>query len=52
MQSKIFSENYLLLFKKYYYKNAKVINLREYGENKIIFLSNEVKTFNNVLKKD
>ena len=49
---KIFSENYLVLFRKYYYKNTNVINLSEYGKNIIIFLSNKVKTINDLIKEN
>ena len=45
----IFSEKYLLLFKKVYFKSNKLINLSEYGLNKIIKLSDKVKMFQDLL---
>lgn len=48
--NKIFSENYLLLFKKIYYKSDKLINLSEYGLNKNIILSDKVKMYKDLLK--
>ena len=48
----LFSENYLLLFRKIYFKSEKIINLREYGLNEIIILSDEVKMFKDLLKNE
>ena len=48
--NKILSENYLALFQKIYYKSNQKINLKEYGLNKDIILSNEVKMFKDLLK--
>ena len=48
----LFSENYLLLFRKIYFKSEKIINLREYGLNKIIILSDNVKMFKDLLKNE
>ena len=47
---KIFSEKYSLLFKNIYYKSNKLINLSEYGLNKNIILSEDVKMFKDLLK--
>ena len=46
----ILEENYLNLFRKVYYKSNKMINLNEYGLNKLIFLSNKVKMFKDLLR--
>ena len=46
----ILEDNYLNLFRNIYYKSNKVINLNEYGLNKKIVLSNEVKMFKDLLK--
>lgn len=52
----IMSERYLDLFKKIYHKGSKIINLKEYGLNKEIILSNKVKMYKDLLlneeKKD
>ena len=48
---KIFSENYLILFRKIYYPSRKKINLREYGIDKNIVLSDKVEMFEDLLKK-
>ena len=48
----ILSENYVKFFKKIYYKSNKHINLEEDGLNKNITLSNNVKMFKDLLKKD
>ena len=37
-----FGEKYFSFFQKYYYKGEKNINLKEYGCNEILTLSNEV----------
>ena len=50
--NKIFSENYLTLFKKIYYTNKRKINLNEYGFNKEIILSDKVKTYKDLLLKN
>lgn len=50
--NKILSINYLILFNKIYFRNKKKINLREYGLDKTIYLSNEVKMFKDLLLKD
>ena len=46
----LYSENYLLFFKKIYIKSEKIINLREYGLNKKIILSDKVKMFKDLIK--
>ena len=48
----ILSENYLKLFKKFYYTSCKKVNLREYGLDKDITLSNGVKMFKDLLKNN
>ena len=48
--NKILSENYLALFQKVYYKSNTIINLKEYGLDKDIILSKEVKMFKDLLK--
>ena len=50
--NKVFSENYLTLFKKVYYANKRIINLNEYGFNKEIILSDKVKTIKDLLLKN
>ena len=47
--SQIFSENYLLLFRKIYFKSERI--LRGYGLNKRIILSDKVKMYKDLLKK-
>ena len=47
----IFSENYINFLRKIYYKSKRNINLKEYGLNKEINISNEVKMFDDLLKK-
>ena len=49
--TKIFSENYAELFWKIYYQNCKTINLKEYGLEKEICLSQKVKMFEDLLKQ-
>ena len=48
--NKILSENYLQLFKKIYLKSNKIVNLKEYGLDKEIILSKEVKMYKDLLK--
>lgn len=48
----ILSENYLKLFKKFYFKSHKIINLKDYGLDININLSNEVKMYDNLLIND
>jgi hypothetical protein len=47
--NKILSENYLIFFKKFYYRSHKIINLREYGLDKEIVLSNHTKMYKDLL---
>lgn len=47
----ILEENYLQLFKDVYYKNKRNINLSNYGLNINIKLSNNIKTYEDLLKK-
>ena len=47
----ILSENYLELFKKFYFKSKNIINLGEYGLDKTIILSDKVKMFKDLLLK-
>ena len=46
----LLSENYLNLFRKIYYKNSEYINLKEYGLDKDILLSKEVKIFKDLIE--
>ena len=46
---KIFSENYSLFFRKIYFKSRSIINLREYGLNKTIILSDNVKMYKDLV---
>ena len=48
--NKIYSENYLLFFRKIYFKSDKKINLREYGLNKEIKLSDKAKLYKDLIK--
>ena len=48
----ILSESYLNLFKKIYHRGNKIINLKEYGLNKKIVLSDTVKMYKDLLLKD
>ena len=47
----IFDEKFFVLF-NVYYKGQKTINLEKYGLNEVINLSNETKTFKDLLKKN
>ena len=48
----ILSENYFDFFWKIYYKNNKIINLKEYGLDKEIILSDKVIMYKDLLKKN
>ena len=50
--NRILSENCLILFNKIYFKNEKKVNLKEYGLDKTIYLSNNVKMFKDLLLKN
>ena len=49
--NKIFAENYVSLFWKIYFNSCKKINLKEYGLEKEIYLSEKVKMFEDLLLK-
>ena len=46
--NKLLNENYSTTFEKIYNKNIRIIDLKEYGMDKKIVLSEKVKTFNNL----
>ena len=46
----LYSENYMTLFRKIYFKSEKIINLREYGLNTKIILSDDVRMFKDLIK--
>ena len=46
----LLEENYLTFFENVYYKSEKTFNLKKYGLDKIIILSNDVKMFKDLLK--
>ena len=48
--NRILSENYLIFFKNFYYNTDSFINLKDYGLNKIIFFTKNVKNFKHLLK--
>ena len=48
---RVLSENYLTLFRNIYYNSCYKINLREYGLDKTIILSKQVKMFKDLIKK-
>jgi hypothetical protein len=48
----IFSEKYITLFKNVYYRNNKIISLKEYGKEEKVILSNDVKTYEDLLLKE
>lgn len=50
--NKIFSESYLKFFKKFYYKSNKVINLKDYGLNENIKISDKTKMYRDLLASD
>lgn len=41
----ILKENYMIFFKEVYYKSERKINLKKYGSDKILTLSEDIKTF-------
>ena len=49
---KILSEKYITLFKNVYYRNNKIISLKEYGKEEKVILSNDVKTYEDLLLKE
>ena len=46
----ILSENYLKLFKDIYYRSNRIINLEDYGLNKVVKLSKNIKMYQDLLK--
>ena len=50
--NKILSENYAQLFRKIYFKSNRKINLKEYGINREIILSKNVKMFEDLLESN
>ena len=46
----LFNESYLIFFKNFYYKSGNTINLKKYGLEKEIILSNDVKKFDDLLQ--
>lgn len=48
--NRILSEDYLTIFKNFYFKNYKTINLKAYGLDKNIILSNNTKIYKDLLK--
>ena len=49
--SQILDENYYIVFKTIYLRNIRTINLKKYGLNQEIILSNNVPMFEDLLKK-
>ena len=48
--NKIFSENYLLFFRKIYFKSERIINLKEYGLNQKLILSEKAKMYKDLIE--
>ena len=48
----ILNENYLNLFRKIYYKGERNLNLKEYGKNIIISLSDNIEMYKDIKKPD
>ena len=48
--NKIFSENYLLFFRKFYFKSERIINLKEYGLNQKLILSEKAKMYKDLIE--
>lgn len=48
----ILSLNYIILFKEIYYKNIRIINLKEYGMNATIYLSKNIQMYEDLLLKN
>ena len=48
--NKIFSENYLLFFRKVYFKSERIINLKEYGLNQKLILSEKAKMYKDLIE--
>ena len=49
---KILSENYLVFFKKFYYNSYSYVNLKDYGLDKDIIFTKDVKNFKHLLKEN
>jgi len=49
---KIFNMNYVTFFKRYYMESKKCINLKEYGLENEIVLSEKCKMFNDLIRKN
>ena len=52
MLNEILSEKYLVFFKKFYYKSGSYINLKDYGLDKDIIFTKDVKNFKHLLKEN
>ena len=50
--NEILSEKYLVFFKKFYYKSGSYINLKDYGLDKDIIFTKDVKNFKHLLKEN
>ena len=48
--SKIYSENYVTFFRKIYFKSERIINLRAYGGNEKIILTDKARMFKDIIK--
>ena len=47
--NKIYFENYLLFFRKVYFKSERIINLKEYGLNQKLILSEKAKMYKDLI---
>ena len=50
--NKIFSENYLLFFRKIYFKSERIINLKEYGLNQKLILSEKAQMYKDLIENE
>ena len=50
--NKIYSQNYLLFFRKIYFKSERKINLKEFGLNKEIILSHKAKMYKDLVGEE
>ena len=50
--NKIFSENYLLFFRKIYFKSERIINLKEYGLNQKLILSEKAQMYKELIENE
>ena len=48
--NKIFSQNYLLFFRKIYFKSERIINLKEYGLNQKLILSEKAQMYKDLIE--